>query len=35
MVLGIERDDAAIAVYARLLWQLLLWLRRDDPPDPQ
>ena len=21
----------AIAVYARLLWQLLLWLRRDDP----
>lgn len=25
----------AIAVYARLLWQLLLWLRRDDPPDLQ
>lgn len=30
MVLGIERDDGAIAVYARLLWQLLLWLRRRD-----
>ena len=25
----------AITVYARLLWQLLLWLRHDDPPDPQ
>ena len=24
-----------IAAYARLLWQLLLWLRRDDPPDLQ